>query len=345
MNLPENSPIVEMSLTDAHFQSEMLENLKSAVKSRMFEPERDCEKSLLMAIDHCFAVKGKGTVLTGTVIQGILKLGDEIELPAFQERRRLKSLETWKTSVDQVLAGERAAFLIPSFDSHRFSRCLIGATGSFRAVRTVLATVEPIVFFRSKLSSKVKMHISVAFETVMAECQFLEKVDEEYEQLPGLESSCLVVFTFEKPIFLPENFEIPFMASRLEQQPGKGCRFAFSGKFLKIYDEKSLESLKKFTRKVRKGTIERIEKDGYSAICTGMFKAETNFDVFRNFLIITSSGKCGKIEGAFGKSGKFRIVFDQKIDEILTEKSKISLFLKKYSDGKLVSYVANSEKL
>ncbi|CAI2294188.1 unnamed protein product [Caenorhabditis sp. 36 PRJEB53466] len=289
---------------------EMLENLKKAIGSKLFEPQRDFQEALLIALDHCFAAKGKGTVLTGTVIRGILRLDQELEFPALQERRRIKTLESWKQQVDQVSAGERAAFLVASFDEHRFSRCLIGAPGALRSVRTVLASVQPVLFFRSQVSSRSKLHISVAFETVMAECQFLREVPgtEELEQLSHLEteSTCLVLLTFEKSIFVPDDFRIPFVASRLEQQAGKGCRFAFSGNFRRIFAENEEKDIKRFSRKVRKGYVERIEKDGYSAICTGMFKAETNFDIFRNFQIVTSSGMRGKIEGAFGKSGKFR---------------------------------------
>ncbi|CAB16863.1 Tr-type G domain-containing protein [Caenorhabditis elegans] len=342
MGVDENSPIVEMSLADGYFKEEMLQNLKLAIESRIFEPKRDEEGEFLIAIDHCFAIKGQGTVLTGTVIRGVLRLNTEIEFPALNEKRRVKTLETWKQRVGQVAAGARAAFLVaPSFDEHRFSRCICGPLGTLKSTKFVLATVEPIQFFRKSINSKSKIHVAVAFETVMAECQFLkEKENGEFEMLPSLLAPCQVLFSFEKSIFLPENYSNPFMAARLEQQPGSGCRFAFSGIFSQILPENGKNLPPRFTRKCRKGHVERVEKDGFSAICTGMFKAETNFDVFRGFQICTSSGPRGKIEGAFGKSGKFRVTFAEKIDGILTEKEEISLFLKKYhNENRLVSYV------
>ncbi|EGT31325.1 CBN-SELB-1 protein [Caenorhabditis brenneri] len=334
MGINENSPVVEMSLVDGFFKEEMLENLKKAIETREFEPRRDTEKSFLIAIDHCFAIKGQGTVLTGTVIRGTLRLNTEIEFASLSETRRVKTLESWKQRVDQVTAGNRAAFLVaPSFDENRFSRCISGAPGALKPTKSVLATVEPIVFFRKSINSRSKIHVSVAFETVMAECQFLRKDEkDEFEILESMLAPCQVLLKFEKTVFVPENFNIPFMASRLEQQTG--CRFAFSGHF----QNSDTENLKIFSRKSRKGTVERIEKDGFSAICTGMFKAETNFDVFRGFQISTSSGPHGKIEGAFGKSGKFRVVFQEKIDGLVEEKEEISLFMKKYCD-KLVSYI------
>ncbi|PIC54268.1 hypothetical protein B9Z55_003587 [Caenorhabditis nigoni] len=339
MGVDEHSPIVEMSLAEEFFRPEMLENLKNALETRIFEPKRDTKSEFLIAIDHCFAIKGQGTVLTGTVIRGILKLNAEIEFASLAERRRVKTLESWKQRVSHVAAGNRAAFLVsPSFDESRFSRCISGAPGALKPTTHVLATVDPIQFFRKSINSKSKIHVAVAFETVMAECQFLRDADsgEEFEVLPALLAPCQVLLIFEKSIFLPENYSIPFMAARLEQQPGQGCRFAFSGEIFR----KNAENLKRFSRKLRKGTVERVEKDGYSAICTGMFKAETNFEIFRNFQIITSSGPRGTIEGAFGKSGKFRVTFPQKIDKMVQEKEEISLYLKQYhNDNRLISYI------
>ncbi|ULU14080.1 hypothetical protein L3Y34_016533 [Caenorhabditis briggsae] len=344
MGVDENSPIVEMSLAEEFFRPEMLENLKNALETRIFEPKRDTESEFLIAIDHCFAIKGQGTVLTGTVIRGILKLNAEIEFASLAERRRVKTLESWKQRVSHVAAGNRAAFLVsPSFDEFRFSRCISGAPGALKPTTHVLATVDPIQFFRKSINSKSKVHVAVAFETVMAECQFLRDADsgEEFEVLPALLAPCQVLLIFEKSVFLPEDYSMPFMAARLEQQPGQGCRFAFCGEIFR----KNAEILKRFSRKLRKGVVERIEKDGYSAICTGMFKAETNFEIFRNFQIITASGPRGTIEGAFGKSGKFRVTFPQKIDKIVQEKEEISLFLKKYhNDNRLISYIPDDLK-
>uniref|UniRef100_A0A1I7TXG3 Tr-type G domain-containing protein n=1 Tax=Caenorhabditis tropicalis TaxID=1561998 RepID=A0A1I7TXG3_9PELO len=248
MHVDSEAPIVEMSLIDGVFKTEMLETLKSAIESRVFEPRRDAEGPLLIAIDHCFSVKGQGTVLTGTVLRGVLRLNSEIELSSLSERRRIKTLESWKQRVDDVASGERAAFLVsPSFDERRFSRCLSGAPGTLKSTKSVLATVDPIPFFRKSIASKSRCHVAVAFETLMAECVFLRDADTKFEQLDGLLAPCQIT---------------------------------------------------------------------------------------------TSSGPIGTIEGAFGKSGKFRVTFHEKIDGLVKEKEEISLSMKKYhGDNRLVSYI------
>lgn len=46
--------------------------------------KRDEKGNFMMLVDHCFAIKGKGSVVTGTVLQGSTKPGDEVEFPLIQ---------------------------------------------------------------------------------------------------------------------------------------------------------------------------------------------------------------------------------------------------------------------
>ena len=50
------------------------------MKRILISPTKDSSKSFLFAADHCFAIKGQGTVVTGTVLQGSLKIGDVSKL-------------------------------------------------------------------------------------------------------------------------------------------------------------------------------------------------------------------------------------------------------------------------
>lgn len=51
------------------------------VKERLVLPQRRPDGPLHFAIDHCFPIKGQGTVLTGTVLSGSFKVGQEVEFP------------------------------------------------------------------------------------------------------------------------------------------------------------------------------------------------------------------------------------------------------------------------
>lgn len=54
------------------------------LKSEAYLPTRDPSGCFLMAVDHCFSIKGQGTVMTGTVLSGSVSIGDNVEIPALK---------------------------------------------------------------------------------------------------------------------------------------------------------------------------------------------------------------------------------------------------------------------
>ncbi|XP_077713729.1 selenocysteine-specific elongation factor isoform X2 [Canis aureus] len=76
--------------------SELIELLTSQISI----PTRDPSGPLLMSVDHCFSIKGQGTVMTGTILSGSISLGDSVEIPALKkclvpEREEGQEEETW----------------------------------------------------------------------------------------------------------------------------------------------------------------------------------------------------------------------------------------------------------
>ena len=74
--------------------------------------ERIDDQPFFYMIDHCFSVKGKGTVVTGTVLQGKIKKGDEIELPEIGFRNKIKSMQMFRKEIAEVHRGDRVGILI-----------------------------------------------------------------------------------------------------------------------------------------------------------------------------------------------------------------------------------------
>ncbi|XP_024309461.1 selenocysteine-specific elongation factor isoform X2 [Homo sapiens] len=74
---------------------ELIELLTSQISI----PTRDPSGPFLMSVDHCFSIKGQGTVMTGTILSGSISLGDSVEIPA------LKNSETWRVGPWPCFAG------------------------------------------------------------------------------------------------------------------------------------------------------------------------------------------------------------------------------------------------
>lgn len=54
------------------------------LKKQTYLPKRDPGGDLLIAVDHCFSIRGQGTVMTGTVLQGSLAVNDTVEIPSLK---------------------------------------------------------------------------------------------------------------------------------------------------------------------------------------------------------------------------------------------------------------------
>ncbi len=85
-----------------------------AVDSYVPEPERDVDKPLLMAIEDVFTITGRGTVVTGRIEKGILKVGDEVEIVGLRDTQKTvcTGVEMFNKSLDQGQAGDNAGALL-----------------------------------------------------------------------------------------------------------------------------------------------------------------------------------------------------------------------------------------
>ena len=112
---------VEDTLEDTSFQGcpmvgvsaytgEGLDDLRTAIDQILDETEsrKDLGRPRL-PVDRCFSIAGFGTVVTGTLIDGVLAVGQEVELAGSNRRGRIRGLQSHKTKVDQTQPGVRLA--------------------------------------------------------------------------------------------------------------------------------------------------------------------------------------------------------------------------------------------
>jgi len=77
-------------------------------------PERDVDKPFLMAVEDVFTITGRGTVATGRIERGKVKIGDEVELVGLRDTRKttVTGIEMFKKSLDEGMAGDNAGILL-----------------------------------------------------------------------------------------------------------------------------------------------------------------------------------------------------------------------------------------
>jgi len=88
--------------------------LMAAVDSYVPEPERDVEKPFLMPIEDVFSITGRGTVVTGRVEQGLLKVGTEVEIVGIRETQKTTctGVEMFRKLLDEARAGDNVGLLL-----------------------------------------------------------------------------------------------------------------------------------------------------------------------------------------------------------------------------------------
>jgi elongation factor Tu len=88
--------------------------LFDALEAYVPVPERDLDKPFLMPVEDVFSIKGRGTVVTGKIEQGIIKVGDEVEIVGIRDtRKRLLLVSKCSTKLlDQGQAGDNAGLLL-----------------------------------------------------------------------------------------------------------------------------------------------------------------------------------------------------------------------------------------
>ncbi|HEX2269155.1 MAG TPA: EF-Tu/IF-2/RF-3 family GTPase, partial [Pyrinomonadaceae bacterium] len=88
--------------------------LAEALDSYIPEPKRDIDKSFLMPVEDVFSISGRGTVVTGRVERGIIKVGDEIEIVGLKPTIKTvcTGVEMFRKLLDQGQAGDNVGILL-----------------------------------------------------------------------------------------------------------------------------------------------------------------------------------------------------------------------------------------
>ncbi|XP_017007822.2 selenocysteine-specific elongation factor [Drosophila takahashii] len=304
--------------------------LQSALKEAYFQPQRNLTDPLLMYVDHCFGIKGQGTVCTGTLHQGKVQVNDVIELPALGELRKVKSMQMFRQNVTSASMGDRIGLCVTQFNAKLLERGVIAQPGYLKPIYAVCLQLKPIRYYKQSIKLKSKLHISVGHDTVMANVTLFRDaegtspefhLDKEYEYVEEVQPAELqptdviyALLQFESPVLTPPKSTL--IASKLDMDVhSSSCRLAFWGRIAwqsqsSNYIEEELPKLRIFKRKQKVGSIQRVV-NANEVIVQNLFKKEAKRDLYVGKLVDLSSGEKGRIDRTFGQTSKVAITFQE----------------------------------
>lgn len=147
-----------------------LAELKQALREAAKEAaEKDATKYFRLPVDRSFAVKGFGTVVTGTLMAGRVAAGDEVELLPGGERLRVRGLQSGGASVEKAEAGQRTAVNLAGVEHTAVKRGMVlAAPGRFRATRRMDVRLE-LLRTSPRLKQRAKVHVHIGTSETVGE--------------------------------------------------------------------------------------------------------------------------------------------------------------------------------
>jgi selenocysteine-specific elongation factor len=153
-------------------EPEGIKELIDILCQNAFLPNRNAAGPFIFSVDHCFPIKGQGTVMTGTVLDGSIKLNDLIEIPTLQVTKKVKSMQMFRKAVQKCSQGDRVGICVTQFDAKLLERGLVCSPGHLPTLYGCLAKVEKIPYHKHSCPTGGKFHITIGHETVMAKASF-----------------------------------------------------------------------------------------------------------------------------------------------------------------------------
>jgi elongation factor Tu len=124
----DNAPIIRGAALpalngDAKWE-ESIGKLLDALDTYIPEPVRDIDKPFLMAIEDIFSIKGRGTVATGRIERGVIKVNEEVEIVGFTDTKKtvVTGVEMFRKLLDQGQAGDNVGCLLRGIEKEQIER-------------------------------------------------------------------------------------------------------------------------------------------------------------------------------------------------------------------------------
>jgi len=128
---PRDVPVVQVSGLkalegEAEWEAK-IDELMDAVDQAIPEPAREVDKPFLMAVEDVFTITGRGTVATGRIERGKVKVGEEVEIVGIKDTRKttVTGVEMFRKQLDEGMAGDNAGLLLRGIQKDDIERGMV----------------------------------------------------------------------------------------------------------------------------------------------------------------------------------------------------------------------------
>ena len=289
----------------------LIKNMIECIDFTLNENISDKSNSLIAFIDHCFKIKNKGTVATGTIMKGNIKINDEIYFPDLSNKYMVKEIQIFKKSVKSATKGDRVGLLIKNLDNQKVERTIITSVGSKEVISLdgSLFLLRTVNLYKDNLKSNLKYYLMIGNQGVSSKCIFVNydnKKEElfktydinnikkteicdknifynkEYKYLESIDISdnneyYFAYIKFDKKIIVPNDMIFLGTNIDIDISENKKDRLAFFGKIIFSNSDikEVINNLKIVKDKMKEGRIIRVTPENKKiGIVRGFIKKE-----------------------------------------------------------------------
>jgi len=171
----ESAPNVPVSARSGAGLDELKQVLQRAAQA---VAAKDTTQNFRLPIDRSFAMKGFGTVVTGTLISGAVKVEDEVELYPAKKRLRVRGLHSGGKQIERAVAGQRTAVNLAGIEHEEITRGMVLApAGIFEATQRVDARIT-LLASAAPLKNRARGHFHQGTAEAIAEVILLNDAGE-----------------------------------------------------------------------------------------------------------------------------------------------------------------------
>ena len=201
-----------------------------------------------MAIDRAFIIKGYGTVVTGTVTSGKIRVGELIEVMPNQKEYKVRGLQSHENEVDEVSMGSRAAINISNINIESIYRGhQISSPGYLKPIKNFIASVSLLPTTKRPLKQNQRIRVHIGTNECIARISLVD-----LKEMPQGENDIVLI--------KPESNIISIMGDKFILRNFSPLVTIGGGTFIDEVSGKSWKEIKSYIKTIKDFSSEEIKK-------------------------------------------------------------------------------------
>ncbi|MFX0076622.1 MAG: GTP-binding protein [Candidatus Hermodarchaeota archaeon] len=296
------------------------EALKQGIleKIRTLDIKRNYEGSVIIPIDHHFSIKGRGAVITGTILKGKLKFNQELDVIPVNTSGRVKSIQIFHQDVNQAKAGDRVGVNVKGLDIKKIYRGCYATNDkdAFDFCDLIDIRVKQNKLFKTKTHFGTQVHATIGMFTATGHIFPYFKKEGKKIQLENsgdLNTYNAYLWLNEK-VFINKD-KTTILLSRLDLPPTT-LRIVGAAELIQI----SKDPPKLYKYKLKRGTVQNPDHS-QGIVCSGLAQS---YEGAKNLIGRNLESPFTKIIDTFGTKGLVIVGLETK-DQIVSKGDRVTL--------------------